>query len=307
MKKTMLEIISVFEPLMTPIFGQVKKLPQYGGLSTVYVAQPREATTFNKMKEIILSIEPDATIQTSGNIHVLNFSEDCKVVMIYAKDAEELDWLVDYHSYANSIIIGKIFKGSGLKYSEDGLEYIEYNPKVNHRSPIGSIQISKDIERILGVIGLDGKIFRAGFTTINEFFDFVVTSKFLRTDKFISTDKEYKNLTMQEFDKYLTLNGIVNIEGEKVTVEVLQAHFPEIDFDTRIKELKDKAAAKAEVNEKFNGKVVLESVSEVTKENIGASMMKFKFSFESKDVYEDFIVSNSREQILDKFKQVVCL
>ena len=71
--------------------------------------------------------------------------------------------------------------------------------------------------------------------------------------------------------------------------------------------MKDKAAAKAEVNEKFNGKVVLESVSEVTKENIGASMMKFKFSFESKDVYEDFIVSNSREQILDKFKQVVCL
>jgi hypothetical protein len=305
MKKTILEIIPLFEPQVLPLFGNVKQLPQYGGLSVVYVAQPRDASTFVKMTEIMLGIEPEATIKTSGNIHVLNFSVDTKIVMIYADSQEQMDWFVDYHSYASSIIIGKIFKGSGLKYSEDGLEYIEYNPKINHRAPVGSIQISKDIDRILGILGLNGETFKEGFSTLTEFFDFIIKSDYLRTDKFLSSDKEYKNFTLQEFDKYLTLTGFERTERHEITVDELQIHFPEIDFATRIQELKDKAAAKKEINEKFNGKVVLDNVPELNKETIGDSMGKFKFSFGSKEGYEDFIIQHSREEILDKFRETL--
>lgn len=305
MKKTILEIISLFEPQIMPLFGQVKQLPQYGGLSTVYIAQPRDVSTFNKMKEIMLEIEPEAIIKTSGNIHVLNFSEDAKIVMIYAISQEQMDWFIDYHSYSSSIILGKIFKGSGLKYSEEGLEYIEYNQKINHRAPVGSIVISKDIDRILGVLGLSGETFKKGFSTLTEFFDFVIKSDYLRTDKFLSSDKEYKNFTFQEFDKYLTLTGFERTERREITVDELQVHFPEIDFATRIQELKDKSAAKKDIDEKFNGRVILEFVPEVTRETLGESICKFKFSFSSKGDYEDFIIQHSKEEIMEKFRETL--
>lgn len=296
-------MIDQFESKVKAEFSEMKRLPQYGGVSIAYIATPRNQNTFENIKKSMDEIAPGGTIKAQRNIHIIYLADNTKVIMIYAKNEEEFKWLFEFHSYANSIILGKIFKGFGLKFSDEGLQYVEYNKNPNHRSVIGTLTISKDMNRILSLLDLSPERFHAGFGEIEELFDYIVESPFIRTDKFVSSEREFENFTMQEFDKYLTVRNINKLNSKHIDLELLSKHFPEIDFSAEIKILQDKNEARNNIDNKFNGRVILDNVPDIDKKVLGHAIKDFKFSFGSKEKYEEFILGNSQEEILSKFKE----
>jgi hypothetical protein len=306
MKKTEAELTNLFESKISSLFDEYKKMPHYGQESPTFLARPRLCDTFEKIKKILSELTDFTvlSIETHGNVHVIRLEDNLKISIIYAKTKEEFDWLYEYHSYSSSIILGRILKSAGLKYSEDGLEYLQYNLIQNHHSVVGKLVLTKNFEKILNIFGLNYEVFKKGFTSFDALLDFITSTKFFNPSKFVNYEKEHRAITLQKLEEYLILRKRDKEEGDKLTFEYVQTFFPEIDFNKEIAKLLEKAQAKKNINDKFNGRIILDTISGFDPKEVGLSMSKFKNSFSSVEIYKEFLSENSSVEIMNKFKEV---
>lgn len=307
MEKNIEKIAQLIEEQISFIFENFKALPNYGQPKPTFIAQPRQSDTFDKIKGALEKLKSSVTIEnfgSSGNAHLIHLDKDTRIAIIYAKDSEDFKWLYDFYSYSHSIIIGKILKRAGLKYSEDGLQYLQHDLRENHKSVVGTIDISKDISRILQVLELDPQEFKNGFKTIEEFFNYVIKSPYLNAAKFSDPTKEQKNITLQKFEEYIILNGIETSECKDLTFDRVKECFPEIDFGSRIAELIAKAERKKTITDKFSGRVIMDSIPGFNQKQLGIAMGYFKHSFPTKELFEEFMTEHTVEEFIVKFKEV---
>lgn len=307
MKKTESELATLFEEQVSFIFNKFKKLPNYGQANPTFIAMPRASDTYKKIKNILSSLNAKIDVESlsrSGNSHIIKFGSNSKIIIIYARNLEEFDWLYDYHSYSSSIIIGKILKGAGLKYSEDGLEYLEYDLRENHKSVVGSINITKDFSRVLEILELNLSEFRKGFSTAQEFFEFLIKSPYFKPERFINPNKEQHSIVLQKLEEYLILNNVQKYDAKNITFEQIKEIFIQIDFDTEIAKLIAKAERKKGITDKLNGRVILDNIPSFEPTRIGMALGCFKFSFSSNKEYVEFMTEHSPEEIFTKFKEV---
>lgn len=307
MSKTEQELSQIFEEQISFLFEETKKLPNYGQSNPTFIARPRKQDTYEKIKSTLSGLKSGIVVEsfkTSGNAHIIKFKDESRIVVIYADSPEDFKWLYDYHSYSNSMIIGKMLKRIGLKYSEDGLQYVQYDLRINHQAVVGYIDITKDFSRVLNILKLDYSRFKSGFKSSNELFDFVVKSPFLKVEKFINQEKEHRQALLQKFEEYLILNNIKNENYESLEFDRIKNLFPEIDFPAKMKELLNKAKKKKEIIDKLNGRVILDSIPGFEPKRIGAAMSYFKNSFSSYEEYVEFLMEHSQEEVMHKFKEI---
>lgn len=254
--------IQAFEEQISFIFDGIRKLPYYGQAYPAYIVQLRSGDSYGKIREVLASMKIGAVdvLKTNDNSLTLNLSTGSKVALIWANDEESFRWLYDFHSYSNGVIIGKMLKKIGLKYSDEGLQYIQYDLRQNHQSEVGSITITRNFSRILEILELDKNEFKKGFTNTDEIFSFFVKSPYLKVDKFINPEKEQKNIILQKFEEYLILNNIRNDNYKSLEFERIKELFPEIDFNSEIAKLVAKAERKQELVDKFNGRIIMEMI-----------------------------------------------
>lgn len=301
------EIAQIFKEQISCIFEETKKLPNYGQLSPTFIARPKKQDTYEKIRLALSGIGDGVVVEsfkTSGNAHIIKFNNDSKIVIIYATSRGDFDWMYDYHSYSNSMIIGKMMKKIGLKYSEKGLQYIQCDLRENHQSVIGSIDITKDFSKVLSIVGLDYSKFRSGFKSAIEFFDFIIESPFLKVEKFINSEKEHRQTLLQKFEEYLILNKIKNENYQSLEFDRIESLFPEIDFPARTAELLAKAEKKKNIIDKLNGRVILDTIPGFDQKKIGMALGYFKHSFKSHEEYIKFMIEHSQEEVMSKFKEV---
>lgn len=307
MKKTEAELTTLFEEQVSFIFEEFKKLPNYGQLNPTFIARPRQQDTYDKIKTILSKLNSDITVgsfNSSGNAHVINFTDESRIVIIYAKTEEDFKWLYDYHSYSNSIILGKILKSAGLKYSEDGLQYIQYDLRENHKSVVGTIDITKDFSRVLEILELNDADFKRGFKTSTEFIEFVIKTPYFKPEKFINHEKEQKSIILQRLEEYLIINKVENHDAKNLTFDRVKELFGNIDFETEIAKLVAKAERKKGIIDKLNGRVILDTIPGFETKRIGIALSYFKHSFPTHEEYIDFMTEHSKEEVLVKFKEV---
>lgn len=307
MKKTEAQLTAIFEEKISFIFDKFKKLPNYGQENPAFIAMPKKNDTFDKIKKILSELDGDIVVESFnsyGNAHVMKFDSDSRIVIIYAKDEEDFNWQYNYHSYSSSIIFGKILKSAGLKYSEAGLQYIQYDLRENHKSVIGTIDITKDFFKILGILELSVDEFKSGFKSTEEFIKFVIKSPYFRPDKFINPNKEQRSIILQKLEEYLILNKIENFGFKNVTFDQVKETFSNIDFETEIAKLVEKAEKKKTIGDKLNGRVILDAIPSFEPSKIGAALGLFKHSFDTYIEYSEFMSEHSKEEVFEKFKQV---
>lgn len=307
MKKTEAELTTIFEEKISFIFDKFKKLPNYGQANPAFIAMPKMNDTFDKIKKILSELDSDTVVESFngyGNAHVMKLDSDSRIVIIYAKDEEDFNWQYNYHSYSSSIIFGKILKSAGLKYSEAGLQYIQYDLRENHKSVVGTIDITKDFFKILDILELSTDEFNAGFKTTEEFIKFVIKSPYFRPDKFINPDKEQRSIILQKLEEYLILNKVENFGFKNVTFDQVKEMFSNIDFESEIAKLVEKAENKKTIGDKLNGRVILDAIPNFEPSKIGAALGLFKHSFDTYIEYSDFMSEHSKEEVFEKFKQV---
>ena len=303
MKTKQLEIITKeFESRFAFMFDGYKMLPFYGQEHPAFLVNLRFCDKQNKIFNILQSQK--LQVISNGSAHNVMLEDDLKFTIIYCSDKADFDWLYNFYSYSNSIVLGKIFKAAGLKYSEDGLQYIQYDLRSNHKSVVGTYTITRDFSRLLELLGLNVDLFNA-IKSQEEFFALIVQSPYFYSPKFINYEKEQRAKTLQNLEEYLILKNIDTSEAKKITLEVVKDFFSEIDFDKVISDLEAKAVKKMDLINKFDGKVILEFIPDFDKKRINASMKYFKFSFGSNEDYIDFLMNHSKEEVIAKFKETI--
>ena len=305
MKKTEEQLSQLFEEQVSFIFDEFKKLPHYGQTNPTFIARPKKNDTFDKIRTILSGLNSEITVESfksSGNTHVIKFEDETRIVIIYAKTEEDFKWLYNYHSYSNSIIVGKILKSAGLKYSEDGLQYLQHDLRENHKSVIGTIDITKDFSQVLEILELDLDIFNGGFNSSQEFIEYIIKSPYFYPEKFINPEKEQRSLILQRLEEYLILNNIRDTNAKKLTFKRVKELFNNIDFDTEIANLLAKAEKKKGIVDKLNGKVILSVIPGFEPKKIGISMGYFKHSFPSHEDFVEFMCEHSQEEVISILK-----
>lgn len=306
MERNLENIDSLIKRNSNKFFAQFKKVKNFYSKNYIYVVLPKEGITSSDVKKELREIECGLSVEIVQGAQVIEAIHETiggNAILFYASTQEEFDWLVDYHSYSNSIILGKMFKKAGLKFSDKGLQYLHKHIEPNHQVVIGTIDICKDYKKILEILDLSYSEYQNDIDSKEDLFKFFLKSPYLNSKKFVSDEKEYTNALMIDFERYLILNKIKN-SGSAPSFEYVKSYFPEIDFDGQIKEFQERAERKKGINDKFNGRVILETIPGYQQKDLGHSIKSFKESFGSKEAYEEYVVENSQEQIIEKFKEV---
>ena len=209
----------------------------------------------------------------------------------------------DSNAYGINILLGKIVKGSGIKLLEDSLVYEEKLGIENHQSTVGYVVITEFVEDLFKILQLNCEKFYDGFESQEDMFAFVASTPFFKSSEFTHPKKKYNHPIFEDFTEYLLDNKIVT-QGGNITHDYIN-DFVDFDFLKEIEILKEEEKRKREAIEKFNGRVILNHYPDFDTNKIGSSMKEFKFSFGDVEEYRDFLVENSIEVVMSKFKEVV--
>lgn len=271
-----------------------------------FLAQPREGDSSHKIMSTLSHLKSGLEIQSSkavANGHEF-WIGDNKINIYYVDQSENFDFFFDVSSYGINSILGKVVKRLGLKLTQTGLLYEERLGIENHHSKVGDFKITDNAEKFFGLIKLDYKRFKEGFTSKNDVFAFLATCPYLNPKIFTEPKKEHKFLIYQEFQAYLIIHPITEPHKD-LSFEEIDAYFEDIDFIAGVARLKEKEKRKREAVEKFNGRVILNYYPDFDKKKIGTSMGYFKYSFGDVEEYRDFLCENDTETVMKKFKEVV--
>ena len=221
---------------------------------------------------------------------------------------ENFDSSVTYYSWNDcSNLIGRYAHRFGLKYGFDGLCYVyRHEDKV-----LGEITVSKDIKEILDFLGLDHSRYARGFESLTDIFDFIAAGKYfdpfmydMNTLNRINRERNEKRKTYQEFLKYVeplkaTVTPYVYNKNKQVYIGLIDRYFP--GFMAQYLDLTAKEARRVAIHDKFNGHIIMEHYPHLSGKELGNAITAFRSGFLDQSAYEDYVLSNETETILNRF------
>lgn len=242
------------------------------------------------------------------------YSFDYKEVQVDFMTVSSEDYDSNYHYLAYNDLgnyIGRIAHRLGLKYGQEGLWYEHYLKGQN----LGRVMISKDYIEIFKFLDLDYDRWLDGFDELEDTFKFVTTSKYFDTGMFqldalnrVNRERNLKRASYMSFIDWIN-NEYAHTEGEVLDgnlIKIVDATFPDANFNLSIKELEYIEAKKALINAKFNGAMVMKRYGFEGKE-IGYGLNKFKDHINKELLYsfDDYILSESQANIFEEFENIM--
>ena len=197
-----------------------------------------------------------------------------------------------------------------LKYGQQGLFIRIWSGK--NYSTKNDILISKDYPKIFEFLGLDYTRWEEGFDTLEDIFDFAMTSSLFNVEMFqlsklnkINRERNIKRASYMAFLEYIEGKdnhpeynaNLVSIAKENV-IEIIREGFPEANIDLHLAEINYHQARKVLVNAKFNGNIIKEKYGLKGKE-LGESIKTFKKDIEGMYEYEFRYFDDFNSYILD--------
>lgn len=167
-------------------------------------------------------------------------------------------------------LCGRIAHMLGLKLGHDGLAY---NWRVGETYHFRTLVVETDWNKILPVLGLDPEQYNNGFDTLEDIFEYVVSSKFFHKDIFLlhnrnhtSRTRDAKRKTYMEFLKWIESYIHTNEQNfwsewrkdqdKRVWLPYLFRKIPH--FEVLYKEVQAEWEAEEEYRRRFNGDLVRE-------------------------------------------------
>lgn len=210
-------------------------------------------------------------------------------------------------------LIGKIAHKFHLKWGFDGLRFVY---RLNDKK-LGEINVTKDYKEALSFLGFDVERYDKGFETLQDIFEYVKNSKYFNPWLFdleklnrINRERDKKRNTYSKFLEFVEpLKYNTSIEDyyyfyhdKSVYLGLIDHYFPGFLREYRLLEKKEQRVRS--ISEKFNGRMLIHEFN-VTGKDLGALLSNFKNSFDSVFDYEEYILNNDIQVILDKVKQFI--
>lgn len=302
-KDEYVEICYSLQPVFDKHFGYKYRIPvayrnkkDYGDVDIILDA----AVIINKpnWKEELcaeLGVTQTKSVRNVFSMLYRNFQVD-----IFLVGTKKLDTCYNFMSY-NILgnLIGRIYHKFNLRYGEDGLFYVlrGYN---NHISK--EIIVSRDMRDILEFIGLSYERWQQGFNDLEEIFEYVINSKYFCSNSY---DLKYFNIEKRaterpDFNKfldYINNNAIVKnypfVKEKEIYLPMIDEFF-KTDLQTSYKNHIEEQIKLEEVSKKFNGKIVMELIPELTGKELGKFILTYKMGLEP---FVDNILSMNQDEI----------
>jgi hypothetical protein len=211
--------------------------------------------------------------------------------------------------------IGRLAQSIGFKYGQEGLFYNHYSDQ----NTKNKIIVSKDYPEIFKFLGLDYDKWVEGFDTLEEIFEYAMSSSLFNPEMFqlselnkVNRERNLKRASYMSFLDYIKDKSAhpdydkVSVASAKENViEVISVVFPEANIDLHLAEINYEHAKKVLANVKFNGNIVKEKYG-LEKEELGQSIKLFKdyVDVNFRIPFRDFIVKTNQHYILLTFEYV---
>ncbi|HET8687089.1 MAG TPA: hypothetical protein VFM18_10550 [Methanosarcina sp.] len=221
------------------------------------------------------------------NSNVFSFDyKDVQVDLIFTK-LNDFQSSIDYFSYNDfGNLVGRLAHKRGLRFGHDGLSLsIRDDTQV-----IGEINLTKNIDEILSLLGYDPAPYHKGFDTLEDIFEYVVSSPYYTYEIFDLDNRNYrartrdrKRKTYTEFLKWAESreNGTYVYSGNKADYLPLVLHkFNKIDEYASILKAH---SINLTIKEKFNGLIVRDLTGLDGKE-LGSFIAEFRKLFSKEDL-----------------------
>ena len=223
--------------------------------------------------------------------------------------APEYDFALSYYSNNDTgNLVGRIAKSLFTSLRHDGLYFYHRAGDYKFRE----ILLTLDYAKALAFLGYDPVRFSEGFESLEDIFQFVVSTEFFNNSIYLLENRNYtarvrdrKRKTYCEFLKWCEmtpgLTAYAFPEDKSVWLPRIVEHFPqfEADYAQSLADLAEQQAVKA----KFNGEWVSQLTGLQGKE-LGFLMKRFKESFESVEAQRSFVLSTSLPDIEARVRQV---
>lgn len=261
------------------------------------------------LKKYIKDIFNPTAIHTNGSV----ISFDYNNFQIDFIPISESNWEIAqvYYSYdplGNAM--GKTFHKLNLSYGWDGLKYKyrNFNGRNSH-----DITISKNPRKIFEFGGYNYDRYLKGFETIEEIFDFIIDGNFFNANIFrmenlnhIDRKRNRKRKSYHEFIEYIDENKITKFHSffndKSLYNQLIDKYFPEANFFEKLNELNKKNDINRQINEKFNGRLIMEWIPHLKGKELGNAITEFKKMLG--DDYENFILNNTDKKIRERFQDI---
>lgn len=249
-------------------------------------------------------------IYKNSNVYSFDYKElQVDMITVPTEMWESCNTYFSYNDIHN--LIGKLFHSLNLKWGQDGLRYVyRIDGKI-----LGEINLTTDYRKAFPLIGLDPEIYSHGFDTLEEMFEYVVTSPYFTPEKY---DLENLNRINRERDKKRkTYNAFIQwieplrakeykyfYHDKKVYLGLIDHFFP--TFLKQYRELEIIEATRREIASYYNGNIIMEYFPDLKGESLGRAMKDFEKKFGSKQLLDKYILeTKDTEEIMDLFKEVL--
>lgn len=277
--------------------------PDFGDIDIVVCNDVHDAVS-----SIIESLKPDLVsdlVVKNGNVTSIGVRVGTKIhqIDLISASAEEYEFSLRYYSFNDlGNLIGRIAHKMGLKFGHDGL----WLPLRDGDNLFANILLTQDFDKALQFLDYSPIIFRAGFSTLEEIFDYVVTNGRFNKEIYlldnrntIARTRERKRKTYMAFLEWVeSKRGLSEFNWPKdksVWLTRIFMHFPHAssEYYNAVWNLQETKRAK----ELFNGNIVMD-LTGLTGKALGKFMQYLKdqpkFSRTSilgrpKEETEDFI------------------
>lgn len=239
----------------------------------------------------------------SRNGDVLSFLYNNFQIDLLFIPTESFDYACNYFAWNDlGNIVGRLSKKLGFKHGHSGLWYVQRDYDV----VVKEYLLSSDYLTILEILGLDVEHFKRGFNNSLEMFEWAGKSPYFDPEIFkfenlnhINRVRDRKRKVYNELVKWSTEVWKPDPNVQYLTPpakedrrEFVLNLYPEIRQP--ILELELELSLKRAAAQRFNGKVVMELVPELSGKSLGAFLTYFK---ESKPQFLAYALNASEEDI----------
>jgi hypothetical protein len=216
-------------------------------------------------EEIQNNLHPNQIVVNDGTT-TFDFEEfQIDLIPVQEDVWESTKFWMDYDPSSN--LCGKLYHFFGLKF---GPESLRYPYRGEGGRVMKDIVITKDFRKMMEFLGLDPERKYQGFETLEEIYDWIISSKYYNTELFL-----LKNLTQYDrkrnkkrptFNKFLEYVKDIPYEttgyhfekNKTKYLDLIDKSFPEVRFLDQINELKKKDEDNMKLKSKFSGQLVME-------------------------------------------------
>ena len=194
-------------------------------------------------------------------------------------------------------ILGRIFHRMNLKYGEQGLQYVYRRAEGNYRN---DLDVSLDIDRILTFIELDSSDWHRGFDTLEQMYQWAMTSPYFSTAPYTdpgsrTRSRTRQRTTMKRLVEWIEKNNIEqNCTYKETYLPEVYAAFPEADLESALALEEARAARVKVIRGKFNGRLVSALFPDLQGQRLGEFIRTLK---ETEEDFEEWIYTQPSSAI----------